>query len=199
MDRREAIQRTALILGYGVSAPLIAAVLDGCKASPELNYQPIFFSDRQAAFVAEVVETILPRTDTPGAKDVGVPSFIDNLLAKVYTQEQQQDFLKGLDLLQETAATELGKDFMDASPDERFQFISKQNEAATQNAGNVSEGWWAATAKTERPFILTIKELTLLGFFTSEAGATQVLQYNQVPGPYRGCVPLVEVGKAWAT
>jgi hypothetical protein len=53
--------------------------------------------------------------------------------------------------------------------------------------------------KKERPFILSIKELTLLGFFTSEPGATQVLQYNPVPGAYHGCVPLAEVGKTWAT
>jgi len=52
--------------------------------------------------------------------------------------------------------------------------------------------------KDEVPFILTVKELTLLGFFTSEPGATQVLQYIQVPGPYQGCVPLEKVGKAWA-
>jgi hypothetical protein len=50
-----------------------------------------------------------------------------------------------------------------------------------------------------RASAVELKELTLLGFFTSEPGATEVLQYNQVPGPYKGCVPLTEVGKQWAT
>ncbi|MFZ5999973.1 MAG: gluconate 2-dehydrogenase subunit 3 family protein, partial [Bacteroidota bacterium] len=51
----------------------------------------------------------------------------------------------------------------------------------------------------DRPFILMTKELTVSGFFTSEVGATQVLQYAPVPGAYHGCVPLAEVGKTWAT
>jgi gluconate 2-dehydrogenase gamma chain len=50
--------------------------------------------------------------------------------------------------------------------------------------------------REEKPFILQLNEMTLLGFFTSEVGATQVLQYDPVPGPFKGCVPLKEVGKA---
>ncbi|MBX7124565.1 MAG: gluconate 2-dehydrogenase subunit 3 family protein, partial [Cyclobacteriaceae bacterium] len=57
----------------------------------------------------------------------------------------------------------------------------------------------SANPPAERPFILRMKELTMLGFFTSEPGATQVLQYSAVPGAYRGCVPLSEIGKTWAT
>ena len=58
-----------------------------------------------------------------------------------------------------------------------------------------------AEADNERPFILTLKELTMLGFFTSEPGASQVLQYSPVPGAYKGCVPVSEAGngKTWAT
>ncbi|MDQ2656828.1 MAG: gluconate 2-dehydrogenase subunit 3 family protein, partial [Bacteroidota bacterium] len=53
----------------------------------------------------------------------------------------------------------------------------------------------------KRPFILMMKELTMLGFFTSQAGATQVLQYEAVPGAYKGCIPLSEAGngKTWAS
>jgi gluconate 2-dehydrogenase gamma chain len=68
-----------------------------------------------------------------------------------------------------------------------------------KSGSGYSGSFWAATEKGSKPFIVELKELTLLGFFTSEPGATKVLQYNQVPGPYKGCVPLAEVGKTWAT
>src|SRR6185503_19116755 len=94
MNRREAIQRTALALGYAISAPAIMGVLNGCKASPEVAFKPVFFSQDQARGIEALSEIIIPKTSTPGAKDVGVPMFIDTLLKEVYTKEGQDDFLK---------------------------------------------------------------------------------------------------------
>jgi gluconate 2-dehydrogenase gamma chain len=200
MDRREAIKRTSLMLGYAVSAPVMAAVLKGCKAKPDLNYKAIFFSEDQARLVGEIAETIIPRTSTPGAKDVGVPGFIDSMIHEVYPKQDQESFIKGLTEFDSEAKTQYGHGFVECTPEEQLAFVKGQNEKAlTQSSGGASEGWWAAGAKGDKPFILKVKELTLIGFFTSEPGATQVLQYNQVPGPFRGCVPLAEVGKAWAT
>src|SRR5882724_78506 len=96
MNRREAIQKTALALGYAISAPALAAVLNGCKPSPELNYEPIFFTEDQTNVLAEITEILLPRTTTPGAKDAGVPSFIDILIKEVYPKKDQDAFLKEL-------------------------------------------------------------------------------------------------------
>ncbi len=200
MTRREILQRATLTLGYAVSAPLAAAILQGCKAKPGLTYVPVFFSEDQARLVSAIAETILPKTDTPGAIEAGVPAFIDDLVGTVYDQEQQQKFVESLVKFAQAAKESIGEDFYSATPEQQLAFVKKSNEealAASQAGG--SEGWWLAGSKAERPFILTIKELTLLGFFTSEPGATQVLQYKQVPGPFQGCVPLAQVGKAWAT
>lgn len=200
MNRREALQRTALVLGYTISAPLAAAVLNGCKAKPEIAFVPKFFNEDQARLISALAETILPRTDTPGAIDAGVPGFIDDLVATVYSAEQQKNFTDGLSALEAQAKSELGNNFIDASPTEQLAFIKKtNNDLLSANNASESEGWWAAGGGKSKPFFLELKELTVLGFFTSEPGATQVLQYKQVPGPYKGCVPLVEVGKAWAT
>lgn len=200
MNRREVLQRTALVLGYTISAPLAAAVLNGCKAKPELTYVPKFFKEDQARLVSALAETILPKTDTPGAIEAGVPGFIDDLVGTVYTEEAQKNFVEGLTLFNNEAKKQLGSDFIDASPEEQLSFVKKTNNDILGGGGKAdSEGWWAATSKSKKPFFLEMKELTLTGFFTSEAGATKVLQYNQVPGPYKGCVPLAEVGKAWAT
>jgi len=200
MNRREALKRTSLILGYTVSAPVVAAFLEGCKAKPELNYKPVFFTEDEARMVAEIAEIILPRTDTPGAKDVGVPGFIDALIAEVYQPEEQEQFRKGLAGVNEEARKAYGDTFLDCAPEQQTALIEDLNNKALEGSvKGAAQGWWNAGTAQERPFILKIKELVLLGFFTSEPGATQVLQYKQVPGPFKGCVPLTEVGKAWAT
>jgi hypothetical protein len=200
MNRREAIQRTALALGYTISAPLISAVLHGCKAKPELAFKPVFFNEDQGRLISAIAETIIPRTNTPGAVDAGVPGFIDDLLGTVYNPEKQKTFTDGLAAFSEEAKSEIGDAFIDATPDQQLAFVKKKNtEALSGGSGGQSEGWWAAGMGSSKPFFLEMKELTVLGFFTSEAGATQVLQYKQVPGPFKGCVPVTEVGKAWAT
>ncbi|MBS1976252.1 MAG: gluconate 2-dehydrogenase subunit 3 family protein [Bacteroidetes bacterium] len=186
MNRREALQRAGLVLGYAVSAPVLAGVLKGCKAAPELTFKPDFFNPDQAAIVSEVAEIIIPKTDTPGAKDVGVPGFIDKLVKECYSKEDQDRFLAGLKEFDEGA-----DDFMDLDHDKQVAYVKKVHDEAL---AAMKSG-----ASKERPFILKMKELTLVGFFTSEPGATQVLQYEAVPGAYRGCVPLSEVGKTWAT
>lgn len=187
MNRREALQRAGLVLGFAISAPTLSAVLQGCKAKPELTFTPTFLSPEQASLVAEVAEIIIPKTDTPGAKDAGVPAFIDILVKDCYKKEDQDNFLKGLDEFDKGA-----NGFMDLSPEEQVAYVTKvhgEAQAASKDAPK----------DAPRPFILTMKELTVVGFFTSEPGATQVLQYVAVPGAYKGCIPLSEVGKTWAT
>lgn len=200
MNRREAIHKATFALGFAISAPALTGILNGCKSAPELNYQPVFFNKEQAALVSQLSEILLPKTDTPGAKEVGVPAFIDKMLYEVYSKEEKENFLSGLSAFDADAKASFGDSFNLCTPEQQRELVKKHHDAAYAVGVNGASGnWWDAANKSERPFILVVKELTLLGFFTSEAGATQVLQYNQVPGPYKGCVPLTEVGKAWAT
>lgn len=200
MNRREAIQRTALAMGYAITGPALIGVLNGCQANPELPFKPEFFTEEQAALVADLTEIIIPRTDTPGAKDAGVPMFIDSLLKGTYGKEGQEAFLKNLNEFNEDARAAYGKNFISCKEEEKVAHFKKHHDKAISDTpGGSSTGWWNAGVSGSKPFVLEIKELTLLGFFISEPGATQVLQYNQVPGPYKGCVPLSQVGKTWAT
>jgi gluconate 2-dehydrogenase gamma chain len=200
MDRREAIKRSALALGFAISAPAIMGVLNGCKPAPELAYSPEFFTTDQARLIGDLSEIILPKTSTPGAKDVGVPGFIDGLLNSIYSKEQQEKFITGLTKFDEDAKQTYGDHFVELNREEQIAFVKKHHDnALTKSTDSGAKGWWNAGSAEEKPFILKVKELTILGFFTSQVGATEVLQYNPVPGPFKGCVPLVEVGKAWAT
>ena len=195
MNRREAIQHTAMVLGYAVSAPALMAIVNGCKATPELNYKPVFFTEDQARLVGELAEILLPKTDTPGAKDVGVPSFIDLVLKDCYQQKDKDRYLTGLQSFDEEAKKNFGDLFIDLDPEKQKQHVKTIHDQAVE-ADRKGE-----FKKEGRPFILMTKELTLLGYFTSEVGATKVLQYEPVPGAYHGCLPLAEAGngKMWAT
>ncbi len=193
MNRREALRRTAFLMGGAVSAPAMLGVLQGCKAEPQINWQPEFLSKEQGALISDVAEIIIPKTDTPGAKDAGVPGFIDKMLKDVYSPEEQQKFTDALQAFNDKAEAELGDPFIKLDAEDKVSFVNKMHKEAIEAH--------QADPRQQRPFILMAKELTMLGFFTSEAGATQVLQYSPVPGAYKGCVPLEEAGngKTWAT
>ena len=193
IDRREALRKTALMMGAAISASAFAGLMQGCKTTPELTYVPQFFSEDQGRLVMEVAEIIIPKTDTPGAKDVGVPGFIDTMLKDCYKKEDQDRFLAGLTAFDEEAKKAYGDSFIYCEPEQQVELVKNTHAAAIAEAKENKEA--------KRPFILMTKELTLLGFFTSEPGATQVLQYEAVPGSYKGCLPLSEAGngKTWAT
>jgi gluconate 2-dehydrogenase gamma chain len=200
MNRREVLQRSALALGYAITGPALAGILNGCKASPELAFTPAFFTADQARLVSELSEIILPRTATPGAKDVGVPGFIDSMLKGVYSKKDQDSFLKGLEEFDQDAKKAFGETFIECKSEDQVAHVRKHHDAALSDSnGATMAAWWVTGGENEKPFIIKMKELTLIGFFSSEPGATQVLQYNQIPGPFKGCVPLTVVVKTWAT
>lgn len=199
ITRREAIRRVALLMGGAVSAPAILGVLAGCSAEPdtEAEWKPAFLTQAQAALVAEVAEIMIPRTDTPGAKDVGIPAFIDKMLKDVYPKDEQTRFFAGLADFEAQAKREHARPFVELEPALRAALVKQAHDPAVEMERKAT----LPVAERGRPFILMMKELTLLGYFTSEPGATQVLQYRPVPGAYHGCVPLARAGngKTWAT
>jgi gluconate 2-dehydrogenase gamma chain len=195
MNRREALQQVAWLMGGAISAPAVLGILNGCTPRQSTGWKPVFLTDEQGALVGEVAEIMIPRTDTPGAKDVGIPSFIDLMLKDAYPQKDQERFIAGLKQFDAQAQEQYGRGFMQLDSAQRGVLVRATHEAAA-----AVERSYTGTAALERPFVLMTKELTLLGYFTSQAGATQVLQYNPLPGVFRGCVALSEAGngKTWA-
>jgi len=196
MNRREALKRVAWLMGGTVSASAILAVNKGYSATTSAGSKPSILSASQFGLVSAVSEIMIPRTDTPGAVDVGVPGFIDLMLKDVYPQEDRERYFSGLAEFDAAAQAERGKKFVALEPAQQAALVRKFHTAAVAEERRLPH----AHGTVKRPFILMTKELTLLGFFTSQAGATEVLQYIAIPGSYHACVPLEEAGngKTWA-
>lgn len=195
LNRREALQQIAALMGGTLSAPAVLGFLGGCTAKQDASWNPVFLTTEQAALVAAVVDLMIPRTDTPGALDVGVPGFIDTLLKDAYAKEDQQRFTAGLEEFEAQSQQQHGRAFLKLEPAQRMALVQSVHDAAvTEEKSKVGAG------KFRRPFMLMTKEMALLGYFSSEVGVTRVLQYVRIPGEYHGCVPLSQAGngKAWA-
>jgi gluconate 2-dehydrogenase gamma chain len=184
LERRELLRRAAWILGGTISAPAALAILQGCSAKesppatgvPELK----FLKPAQYAVIAEIAEIMLPKTDTSGAQDVGVPGFVDVALDAVYDQESKDRFNAGYAEFEQSAKSG-GKDFLEQVPAARATLVKTSLETAL--AGD----------KNPKPFILMTRELVLLGYFTSEQGIKQNMTYEAVPTVYHGCVPVSQM------
>jgi len=110
------------------------------------------------------------------------------MIKDIYTEEQRELFLEGLASFNEACENETGKSFDRLTSEEMFEFASIKNMEAIESE------------PLDGPqFFLLFKELTMIGFFTSEPGATQVLRYEDIPGIYQACIPLEDVGRTWAT
>ena len=189
MDRREAISSVGLLLGGTIVGSGIFIDI-GCQSTPEQVNR--FFTQDQLNLLDEISETILPTTHTPGAKAAKVAEFISIMVKDCYTQSEQQSFMDGLIKIEEECIKINGKNFIKCSPDERTSFLSQMDAQQKSYTENKTSG--------QPPhYFRMMKELTLLGFFSSETGATQVLRYVAVPGKYDGEMPYKKGDRAWAT
>lgn len=167
--RREALVRAATLAGLSLTPAWIDRVL-AATAGPVVALPPA-----RAAVLAAAAERILPRTDTPGATDVGVPAFLARLLEGYVSPADREAVLVGLDALEAAARAAHGRGFAEVAPAAQDALV----RAAAEAGGR---------------FFPLLREYTLLGYFTSERVGREVLHYDPVPGRWDPCVPLAEVG-----
>ncbi|MFD1872629.1 gluconate 2-dehydrogenase subunit 3 family protein [Hymenobacter bucti] len=201
MNRRDALTRVALLMGGAVIGG--DYFLTGCspaasdkqagdtkdKAAAN-NFKSL--TPEQTAYLTEVADTILPATKTPGAKAANVGSFMAVMVRDCYKPEDQQIFMDGLGKLEAASQKQNSKGFLESTPAQRTALLTAL-DAEQKNYGKTK------TPEQPNHYFRMVKELTLLGFFTSEVGATQVLRYLPVPGKYDGNVPYKKGDRAWAT
>ena len=213
MNRRDALMRVAALAGATVALPALADTLEASAARRALTGKPLFFTADQDATVAELADTIIPTTSTPGAKAAKVNEVIDVILKDCYKPADQQRFVDGLTQTNKLSQDAYGKAFVQLDPTQRIEVVKKLEAEAKQQRAEMASAKAAKKvdngqadlqmpgdkgAKNYTPFFTILKDLTLTGYFTSEIGATQALEYVAVPGRYDGCVPLKPGQKAWA-
>jgi gluconate 2-dehydrogenase gamma chain len=180
ISRREALRRAALLAGVALSPELLTFV--GRAQTPASK---TYLTTAQGAIVSAAAERILPRTDTPGALDAGVPAFIDRFYGEFMSAEERQLLVKGLEDIDAAARTAHGAPFASLAPAQQDGVL--RGIANTQQTANPSS------------FGL-LRSTTVLGYFTSEVVGKNVLHYDPVPGAYDGCVPIDQVGRRnWTT
>lgn len=188
LNRRDAIRGLALTVGAAATGWAGQAM---AAPAPALNWTPTALTQDQARLLDVVAELIIPATDTPGAREAGVPQFIDRALANYCEKAQVEQLLGGLTRMDADARAAHGDVFVALTPQQQVGILTTYDQEAAGLRGQ-SPG-------PKSHFFPVLEDLVTVGYFTSEPGATVALKYDPVPGAYHGCVPLAEVGRAWAT
>jgi hypothetical protein len=187
MNRRDAISAAAIFMGGSLIG--MDALISGCKTSKKES--GILFSSDDILLLDEIGETIIPATDTPGAKAAKIGAFIAKQVSDCYVDQHQKIFTQGLITLNKQCKEKMGNSFMDNNAARRLEFLNTLD--VEQKAYSKEE-----KNKDTPHYFRLMKELTLFGYFTSEIGAKQALRYIEVPGRYEGCIPYKKGDKAWA-
>lgn len=189
MNRRDALERVALIMGGTIIGG--AAFLQGCKSS-DTKVAGFSLTKDEIAFLDEVAETIIPTTNTPGAKAAKVGAFMHTMVKDCYVAEDQKIFLEGITKIEDASKKKFNKSFMETAAAEKTVLLNELNKELKAYNETKKE-------KSPNHYFGLMKQLTLLGYFTSEIGATQALRYVAVPGKYEGCIPYNKGDRAWAS
>ena len=180
ISRREVIRRAALLAGVALSSEWLS-IID--RARPAA--QGLSLDAGQTAIVSAAAERILPRTETPGAIDVGVPAFINLLYSEIMTAEERQRLTAGLAFVDAAAKATDGRPFAALGAD--------RQDAVLRDIARAEEA-------REPGFFTMFRSATILGYFTSEEVGRNVLHYDPVPGRYDSCIPIDQVGRRnWTT
>lgn len=181
MQRREAIKKTAAMMGMTIlGADLF---LTGC--SGPVKQQGLFSKD-DIALMDEIGETILPDSDrSPGAKAAHIGEFMKSYVNDCYGENEQKIFMAGLEQVQSDSQKLYQEGFIKISNKERFDLLSEYDEQSR-----------ASNKLDKIHFFAMMKQVTILGYFSSEVGATKAMRYNIGSGHYNGCASYKDGDKA---
>lgn len=188
MTRRTALLKMAVALGATVAGPrLLAAAF---QPGP-----PAGFTPADLALLDEIGDTIIPPTHVPGAKAAGIGAFMAMMINDCYEAADQAAFRAGLAKLPADYAAKYHEPFLTGSAANRTAFLNELDREQRNHASRLRkerrEAGLPENGGTPHYFRL-MKELTLLGYFTSEIGSTQAMRYVEVPGRFDGDAPYVK-------
>ena len=180
MNRRNLLKGMGAIALYASFPGVLAEFVSSCKSKTK-TLRAGFFSDDEFALIEQVIDTLLPKTTTPGALETKVPYFLDLVVKNCLSPADQQLIKKGLKELNEQAKGKFGS----LSKKEKQSLVNKTDASAYNN--DAGKAWF-----------LIVKKLSMIGYFTSQEGMTKALNYVKVPGTYEACIPYKQGEKAMA-
>lgn len=196
IDRREAIRRVAVALG-AVTFVGGNALLAACsRERPVLEDGERIgdFTRDDVAFLDEVAETMLPETGTPGARAARTGAFMALMVTDTYDESSRQVFRNGMRALDQASRESTNAPFMSATPSQRLALLERLDREQLSYMKARDE----SLAEPPAHYFRMMKELALLGYFTSEIGCTQAQRYVESPGRFDPCVPHRPGERAWA-
>ena len=208
MTRREAVQRVAALLGGAalVGGDRLFAYSFGPAAIEQATAQGTgAFAAADVALLDEIAETILPETTTPGAKAAKVGAFMALMASEAYDEPTRRVFQQGLRQLDEACRQAHAVPFMQASAAQRLSLVEaldrEQHAVMEDRAPKRRVRAPASAPPSDEPahYFRLMKELALLGYFTSEIGYTKAMRYVESPGRFDPDVPHSPGDKSWAS
>lgn len=215
MQRRDALKRIGLSMGYVVATPTLLSIIQSCKNEP--NWIPINFTQEEGNVIYALTDIIIPKTDTPGATELDVPQFIDAFVHAVFRDntlkvfnDSKNAFIKKLRATTEQEElTELPSEVLTSLLDIYLKIDKEKERELGIKIGLHTVEDEAPVSFDIRPleeddliynFLSTIRGLSIWGFQENELIGEEVLAYKQIPGEQKGCVDLQEAtgGKAWS-
>ena len=183
LSRREALKNVGLLLGISIPLAkwevLSATVIDK-------DFTPQFFNSNEFLMISNMVDLIIPRTDSPGALDAKVNNYIDMMLSEWASRQTQKKFQLGIANLNQAAKKQFTLNFNDCSKQQKITFLTTLDDSSEKNVNEVIE------------FFHDFKWFVIAGYYTSEEGASIELNYDPMPGVYKGCLPYSKTDKAWS-
>jgi hypothetical protein len=195
MDRRNALKHTGLLAGATIAIPSVLSLFQSCQTEPRLGWKPSFFTEDEAQTISTLVDMILPRTNTPGALDVHVDVFIDKVIAQSYDEDGQKNMRKDITSFNKDCKEKFGAVFHELTEDKRIAVL----EAAEKSNGKFNPGIWGKSIGEQEPigFYRSIKATAIWAYMTSEEIGKNVLSYDPIPGGFKACISVDEVGNKW--
>jgi len=185
LTRRKAISNAVLLLGGSISATQISPLI-GNVAAMGSNYIPKFLNEHHFHMTKRLVDLIIPESDTPGALAANVHQFIDVMLDGWAATDTRLRFLDTFNNIDSRSLALTGKKFSDATRTKQIKLLEVlDKESFSDNGTDI--------------FFREFKALVVFGYYSSEEGASVELRYDRIPGAYKGCIPLDEVGRSWST
>lgn len=211
MKRRQALKNIGLGAGLFIIGPSTLSLLQSCKNEPEYDWQPAFLTASHGLALKRILDTILPKTDTPGASDLNIAQFIDSYMNEVADLDRRDRFLQSANAFSRAFIKEYDKEqhegeneefesiikkYLRATPAEKEEYAKRNTE--TQDAQQQEPEMQIDADAGAYAYLTTVREMGIWAWKNSEEVGENVLWYDPIPGQYIPCGPVSELGNGKA-